>query len=197
MQSFALWGGVAGAAAIGIVAIVLLYRARRRAERALAIGQTVVAQVQAQHDALRNAIDGLPDGLVLFDAEGRLVVCNRSFAEAFARVSDQRLHGARRVDLVRAMVDAHDPQLPAAARERLVAKYIDWHRQGNKPWLQKMRGGRWLRIREKRLADGSTLCICSDVTAFMWLRGELQEAERRAARQQADDGSRADRAPAA
>jgi PAS domain-containing protein len=195
VQSFALWGGAAGAAAIGIAAIVLLFRARRRAERALAIGQTVVAQVQAQHDALRNAIDGLPDGLVLFDAEGRLVVCNRSFAEAFARVSDQRLHGARRIDLVRAMVDVHDPQLPAAARERLVAKYIDWHRQGNKPWLQKMRGGRWLRIREKHLPDGSTVCICSDVTAFMWLRGELQEAERRAARQQADDGSRADRAP--
>ena len=196
MQSIALWGGAAGAV-VGIVAIVLLLRARRRAERALAIGQTVVAQVQAQHDALRNAVDGLPDGVALFGADDRLVVCNRSFAEAFARMSDLRVHGTRQVDLVRAMIDVNEHQLAPAARERLVAKFIDWHRQGGKPWLQKMRDGRWLRIREKRLPDGSTVSICSDVTAFVWLRGELQEAGRSAALQRAGGGSHADRTPTA
>ena len=175
MQSIALWGVAAGAA-VGIVAIVLLLRARRRAERALAIGQTVVAQVQAQHDALRNAVDGLPDGLALFDADDRLVVCNRSFAEAFARMSDLRVHGARHVDLVRALIDANEPQLPPAARDRLVAKVVDWHRQGGKPWLQKLRDGRWLRVREKRLPDGSTLSICSDASEFVRLKSEAQTA---------------------
>lgn len=159
---------------MSVAAIVLLLRARRRAERALAISRTVVAQIQAQHDALRNAIDGLPDGLALFDSDDRLVVCNRSFAEAFARLSDLRLHGARHVDLVRAMIDANDHQLPTAARERLVAKFVDWHRQGGKPWLQKMRDGRWLRVKEKRLPDGSTISICSEVTEFMRLKGEFQ-----------------------
>jgi PAS domain-containing protein len=196
VQSIGLWGGAAGAV-VGIVAIVLLLRARRRAERALAIGQAVVAQVQAQHDALRNAVDGLPDGLALFGADDRLVVCNRSFAEAFARMSDLRVHGARHVDLVRAMIDVNEHQLPPAARERLVAKFVDWHRQGGKPWLQKMRDGRWLRIRDKRLPDGSTVSICSDVTAFVWLRGELQEAGRSAAPQRAGGGSHADRTPTA
>jgi len=160
----------------GVVAIVLLARARHRAQRALAIGQAVVVQVEAQHDALRNAIDGLPDGLALFDADDRLVVCNRSFAEGFARVSDLRVHGARHVDLVRAMVDANEAELPPAARERLVAKYIDWHRNGGKPWLQKMRDGRCLRVREKRLPDGSTLSICSDVTEFVRLKAVSQTA---------------------
>ena len=175
MQSIALWGGAAGLVAC-VVALVLL-RGRRRAESALAIGQTVVAQVQAQHDALRNAIDGLPDGLALFDAEDRLVVCNRSFADAFARMSDLRTHGARHVDLVRAMIDANEPQLPDAARDRLVAKFVDWHRQGGKPWVQKLRDERWLRIREKRLPDGSTVTICSEVTEFVRLKSEWQKSE--------------------
>jgi len=160
----------------GVVAIVLLARAKRRAQRALAISQAVVTQVEAQHDALRNAVDGLPDGLALFDADDRLVVCNRSFAEGFARVSDVRVYGARHVDLVRAMVDANEEELPPAARERLVAKYIDWHRNGGKPWLQKMRDGRCLRVREKRLPDGSTLSICSDVTEFVRLKAVSQSA---------------------
>jgi len=173
VQSIALWVGVAGAA-VCIAAIVLLLRARRRAERALAIGQTVVAQVQAQHDVLRNAIDALPDALALFDADDRLIACNRSFAEAFARMSDLRVHGARHVDLVRAMVAANEPQLAPAARDRLVAKIVDGHRQGGKPWLQKMRDGRWLRVREKRLPNGGILSICSDATEFMRLKGDAQ-----------------------
>jgi len=175
VQSIALWSGLAGAA-VCIAVIVLLLRARRRAERALAIGQTVVAQVQAQHDVLRNAIDALPDALALFDADDRLIACNRSFAEAFARISDLRVHGARHVDLVRTMVDANEPQLAPAARDRLVAKIVDGHRQGGKPWLQKMRDGRWLRVREKRLPNGGTLSICSDVTEFMRLKVEAQTA---------------------
>lgn len=175
MQSIALWGVAAGAV-VGIAAIVLLLQGKRRAERALAIGQTVVAQVQAQHDALRNAVDGLPDGLALFDADDRLVVCNRSFVVAFARMSDLRVHGARHVDLVRALIDANEPQLPPAARDRLVAKVVDWHRQGGKPWLQKLRDGRWLRVREKRLPDGSTLSICSDATEFVRLKSEAPTA---------------------
>ena len=173
LQSIALWVGAAAAVA-ATVAIVLLLRAMRRSQRALAIGQTVVAQVQAQHDALRNAIDGMPDGLALFDAEDRLVACNRSFAEAFARMSDLRVHGARHVDLVRAMVDANEPQLAPAARDRLVAKIVDGHRQGGKPWLQRLRDGRWVRVRDKRLPDGATLSICSDVTEFVRLKSELQ-----------------------
>ena len=99
LQSIAVWGAVAGAV-LAIVAIVVLIRAMKRAQRALAIGQTVVAQIQAQHDVLRNAIDALPDGLALFDADDRLIACNRSFAEAFARMSDLRVHGARHVDPV-------------------------------------------------------------------------------------------------
>jgi PAS domain-containing protein len=188
VHSIALWGGTAGAVRwpvvavavgvvlVGVVAIVLLLRAKHRAERALAIGQTVVAQIEAQHDALRNAIDGLPDGLALFDADDRLIACNRSFVEAFARVSDLRVHGTRHVDLVRAIVDANEPQLAPAARDRLVAKIVDWHRRGGKPWLQRMGDGRWLRIREKRLPDGSTVSICSDATEFVRLKGEVQAA---------------------
>ena len=175
VQSIALWGGAAGAV-VAIVAIVLLLRALRRAQRALAIGKTVVAQVQAQHDALRDAIDALPDGLALFDADDRLIACNRSFAEAFARMSDLRVHGARHVDLVRATVDASEPQLAPAARDRLVAKIVDWHRQGGKPWLHKLRDGRWLRVREKRLPNGGALSICSDVTEFVRLKAEAQAA---------------------
>ena len=183
MQSSALWDGAAGAVpwpavagivGLGIVAMVLLFRTKRRAQRALGIGQKVVAQVEAQHDALRIAIDGLPDGLALFDPEDRLIVCNRSFAESFARMSDLRVHGARHVDLARALVDANERQLQPAARERLVAKLVDWHRQGGKPWLQKMHDGRWLRVSEKRLPDGSTVSIFSDVTELVELRSELQ-----------------------
>ncbi|HKW84254.1 MAG TPA: PAS-domain containing protein [Burkholderiaceae bacterium] len=189
VHSFALWGSatgtlawplaavVGGVVVAGIVAIVLLLRAKRRAERALAIGKMVVAQIEAQHDALRSAIDGMPDGLAVFDADDRLIACNRSFAEAFARTSDMRVHGARHVDLVRAMIDANEPALAPAARERLVAKIVDWHRQGGRPWLQRLSDGRWLRVREKRLPDGGSISICSDATEFVRLKHEAQAAE--------------------
>jgi PAS domain-containing protein len=174
VQSIALWGGAAGAALAIAAILLLLLRGRRQARRALAIGQTAVAQIQAQHDALRDAIDALPDGLALFDADDRLIACNRSFAQAFARMSDLRVHGTRHVDLVRAMIDANEPELAPSARERLVARIVDCHRQGGKPWLRRTRDGRWLRVREKRLPDGGSISICSDVTEFVRLKGEAQ-----------------------
>jgi PAS domain-containing protein len=160
----ALWPGFAFIAALlALAALIGLIRARRHAERALRIARAHATQEQAQHDALRSAIDAIPDGLALFDAEDRLVVCNRAFADGFARVSERRIHDARYVDLVRAAIEFNDHRLPPQARERLVAKCIDWHRQGGEPWVHELRGGMRLRVSEQRLPDGHSASICSVV----------------------------------
>lgn len=158
----ALWPWLALlAACLAMAALIGLVRARRHAERALRIARAHATQEQAQHDALRSAIDALPDGLALFDADDRLVVCNRAFAAGFARVSERRIHDARYVDLVRAAVEFNDQRLAPQSRERLVAKCIDWHRQGGEPWQHDLRGGMRLRVTEQRLPDGHTVSICA------------------------------------
>jgi len=138
-------------------------RSSRRHASALQIARTAIAQVQAQHDALRGMFDGVADGLALFDASDRLIACNRACSDAFARITERRIHGARYVDLARAAIACSHEALPAPEQERLVARFVDWHRRGGEPRLQRWDNGRWLRITERRLPNGCTVATYRDM----------------------------------
>lgn len=178
MQDIVSWEGavvgappwlvtLAGAASLAALVLLMLMlrwaRASHRHASALEIARTAIAQIQAQHDALRGMFDGVADGLALFDASDRLVACNRACTEAYARITDRRLHGARYVDLARAAIACGHEMLAAPEQERLVARFVDWHRQGGEPRLQRWDNGRWLRITERRLPNGCTVATYRDV----------------------------------
>jgi GAF domain-containing protein len=102
---------------------------------------------------LRDAIEALPEGFALYDADDRLVVFNQTYAELYADSAPALKQGVTFEELVR--YGAERNQYPQALThpngvEGWVAERVANHRSPSEPIEQKLTGGRWLRIQETK-----------------------------------------------
>jgi signal transduction histidine kinase/CheY-like chemotaxis protein len=125
---------------------------------------------------LRAAIESLPDGFVLWDAEDRLVICNSRYRSFYGPVEKMLVPGLRFEDLARAWV-AHDMFTHADPDpEARVARVMETHRNPGAPRERDMTDGRCLRIAQSRMPDGGIVVILTDITALKHAMAELGAA---------------------
>lgn len=144
------------------------------------------------HARLVTALETITQGFALFDAEDRLVTCNRQYLDKTAATDIGWAIGRRFEDLVRANLDSGwRGHLPGSDTPVGPDEWIAWRLQIHReppprPFIYKGTDGRWLMISEKRTADGGTVAIRVDVT-------DLKQAEEdlRVARDQAEAAGRA------
>jgi diguanylate cyclase (GGDEF)-like protein len=138
---------------------------------------------------LSEVLDAMQSAVVLWDADDRLISANRDFLQVYAQVAPVMQPGVRFEDALRATVAAGLVPEAAADPEAWVQRRLALRRQPQGPMLREMPDGRWRRIVEQRLSDGSLLAHSVDVTELVAARRELalarQEAEQ--ARQRLED----------
>lgn len=147
----------------------------------------LIRQRDAQESArqlLDDALDALPDGFALYDADDRLVVCNRRYREMYAHSAPAMTPGASFESILRFGM-AHG-QYPQASDdpEGWLAERLRRHREpGGQPMLQQLPGRRWLRIHEQRTRGGGLAGVRTEVTDLMDAReaAETARAEAQAA----------------
>ena len=131
----------------------------------------------AQRDAetarehLLDAIESISEGLVLFDAEDRVVLCNSNFRRYFAatvgeEIADMIQPGAVFWDFLR---EAHSRgMLPLVDQKGGIEAYIEMRkemRQNPKgPVEQLLSDGRWLQINEHKTTNGGIASVYTDIT---------------------------------
>ncbi|WP_322327215.1 PAS-domain containing protein, partial [Cypionkella sp.] len=129
---------------------------------------TALASVaKAAHLTLTNAIQALPDGVVIFDAEDRLVAVNAAYHRAFPDLAAYAVVGVKLADLLRIglekgafMGDATDEAREAWLQTRLL--------QYRKPhWDDEVQlpDGRWMHRVSTRTSDGGVIAMGFDITA--------------------------------
>ena len=129
------------------------------------VEKTVAADIR-----LRDAIETIPEAFVLWDAENRLVLCNKKF---------QQLH-----DLPDEAVksgNGYDDVL-AAGRKPVVHRKVEnetTEALGARTFEVRLDDGRWLHISEKRTKDGGYVSVGTDITAIKLHEERLMESERR------------------
>lgn len=111
---------------------------------------------------LRHAIDAMPDGLAFYDAEDRLQLWNVRYAELVANTGVTLKVGLTYAKLLElaASEDCEKHNMGAAWRR----KRLEARRQLGSTMEQKAQNGRWLRIQDRRTADGGTVTVMSDIT---------------------------------
>jgi diguanylate cyclase (GGDEF)-like protein/PAS domain S-box-containing protein len=113
---------------------------------------------------LREAIDVLPQGVVFLDEEGRYILWNRKYEEIYCRSADLLEPGARLADTLRVGVERGDYPEASGREEEWLADRLSLMQQPAARHEQRLSGGRYVLIEERRTEDGGSIGLRVDIT---------------------------------
>jgi PAS domain S-box-containing protein len=145
----------------------------------------ITDQVKAETQ-LRAAIEAIEDGFAYFDSEERFVLCNSKYLDFYPNAGRLLLPGTTFEEIVRngitrGLVRANTPSI-----EEYVQRRLTQFRSGTQTFDGQIEDGRWLRIQDRKTADGGTACFRVDITdlkkreASLTRERETSDAQNRA-----------------
>ncbi len=134
-----------------------MVEAKAEAERA-------ARQAQAAHQRLQEVFDLMPEAVVLFDSQDRHVLWNRRYAELNAEIVDPLVPGMSFEEVMRRGIALNRYPQAAGWEEQWLAVRRALHAMPHSSHEQRLAGDRWLRIEERRTADGGCLGVRIDIT---------------------------------
>lgn len=152
-----------GTAAFSLVAVVSL----RRSDR-------LSADLIARQQRLEGALAGVPNGICMFDADKRLLMCNRRYAEMYdlpERLTKPGTHLQQIFEYRRARGNA-----PANFPNYVSHAGVDWTAGGTKVFEFSLDDGRIIRISHLNLEGGSYVATHEDITTTVEAERLLAEA---------------------
>jgi adenylate cyclase len=143
---------------------------------------------------LREALESISEGFSLYDADDRLVLCNRRYRELlYPGIEETVVPGTPFERIIRAAVERGLIVEAIGRVDTWVKERLERHRNPRGPHLQRRSNGRWIQINERKTADGGIVAVYSDVTALKRSEAELASLVHKlqAARDQVMEASRA------
>ena len=120
-------------------------------------------QLRAQNVQLDAALNNIAQGLAMFDADQRLVLCNRRYAEIYELSPDQVTLGTTLLEIIRHRVGnkllsdmSPEAIVDAMLRRRNDTHFAEFHSQ--------LSDGRCIAITVQPMADGGTVSTHQDIT---------------------------------
>lgn len=139
--------------------------------------QAAAAKVEQAETRLVDAIESLPDGFVLYDAEDRLVLCNSKYREFYSSSADLIQPGATFEEIIRKGAMRGQYQVAEGVLEDWVAMRMEHHQNPGAPMEQHLDDGRWLRVIESRTSEGGLVGFRVDITELKNREAELRRNE--------------------
>jgi signal transduction histidine kinase/CHASE1-domain containing sensor protein/CheY-like chemotaxis protein/integral membrane sensor domain MASE1 len=147
-------------------------------DRAAALAGDMTSALREAEERLRAAIGVMESGFALFDAEDRLVLYNDSFVDSGSRARFGSLIGRTATEIFAAFAEAELTAMQALKdREAWLAWRLDQHRNPpTEPLEVQWTDGRWMRVTERRTADGGYVGLWTDITAVKQAEARLRDA---------------------
>jgi PAS domain S-box-containing protein len=143
-------------------------------------GAAVDAASRGSLRRLREALDVMPEGLAFYDAADRLVAWNTRYADLAQGDGAPLAVGLPFHELLARNV-AQGLFAEAVGREdEWIAERLAARWSAAPSLTQKTVAGRWLRITERRTADGGTISVCVDITDLKGAEAAMAEARDKA-----------------
>ena len=142
-------------------------RIEREAAMSEALRRAQLAEQEAQRARLLlvDAIEAIPEGIVLHDAEDRLVLCNTRYREIYGLTEELMRPGVGFEEALRGSAERGTFADDGQDLDQWVAARMARHRSAGSPHLvQQLSNGRWLKVVERRTSDGGIVGIRIDVT---------------------------------
>jgi diguanylate cyclase (GGDEF)-like protein/PAS domain S-box-containing protein len=137
---------------------------------------------------LDDAMEHMADGLVMFDPEGRIVLCNDQYRTMFPATADLRVPGTPLAKILRAAVErGEQTDVAEGAVDVWIERTLASLSQAGERDIH-LADGRWLTSRRRPTADGGTLAVIADVTEMKRSEADLTETNQRLTSLASEDG---------
>ena len=136
---------------------------RRVEQRTAELSRANKELVDAKN-TLADAIDAINDGFVLWDADDRLVVCNKRYREFFGRNADAVRPGVRFEDLIRRQAEGGFLRAAIGNPAEWLKQRLARHSDPMGPFEEEFSDGGWARMSETRASNGRIVGLCTEIT---------------------------------
>jgi len=125
---------------------------------------------------LVEAIESISEGFVFYDAEDRLVLCNSNYRELLYPGIDAEIRtGASFESIIRRAAERGYIRDAEGRIDEWIAERLAHHRNPGEPQVQQRADGRWVMISERRIDDGGSVAVYSDITELKQREESLAE----------------------
>jgi len=145
------------------------------------VGRNVTDEIAAKENELilksrlHDALESVPGGIVLFDKQDKLILCNSAYRSSVAEISSVLVPGAPFDFINTALAEAGLVDLGGGSVDDWVNERRLQHQEG-KPFRLKVKGDRWVEVQEYRTQEGGTLILRADITDRLQVEERLQQA---------------------
>jgi diguanylate cyclase (GGDEF)-like protein/PAS domain S-box-containing protein len=127
--------------------------------------EALLERVAQSEERLRDAIEGFPEGIAVFDEHDRLVVCNEEYARVYgAGRACEELVGTPYRRIAEAAYDAEIVPPGAGGREAWIAERLERRRRGATVRQYQLRDGRWKLGHFVGTQRGGSVSVFIDIT---------------------------------
>jgi PAS domain S-box-containing protein len=133
---------------------------------------------------LRDAVNSISEGFVIFDREDRFVMCNEAYRQIYPGSANLLVPGTRFEEIVR---DKFGQGVYADAREsedEWLIEQLRNHREAKCAVEQKLSNGSWVLVTDRRMANGGIAGLRIDISALKATQAELHDSKQRLDRAQ-------------
>jgi PAS domain S-box-containing protein len=136
-------------------------RDRARMDRSMSL---MIEELEQARARLLDAFEVMPEGLAPFDSENRYVLWNSRYAELHEGVFDKLAVGIRFEDVVSdAVAKGRYPEAIGREQEWLAERFRA-HGKSEASREYRLPDDRWIRVDERRTADGGSIGVRVDIT---------------------------------
>jgi diguanylate cyclase (GGDEF)-like protein/PAS domain S-box-containing protein len=140
------------------------YHAEKALTQAKSNAERAELAARMAHATLIDALDVVPEGLVILDPDNRYVLWNRRYAEAYAESLDAIAPGVSFEETLRFGLARGQYPEAKGCEEQWLRERLARHAQPQSTHEQQLSGDRWVRIEERRTANGGSIGVRVDIT---------------------------------
>lgn len=129
---------------------------------------------QQAETLLMDVIDSVPDAIIAFDKDDRLVLLNEAYKRFHAEIAEHIATGMSFEEMMKLAVRRGQFAIPggtAVDEDKWMRNRLKAFRKPGRPFTQQLRDGRWLQVQERRSASGNMVGVRTDITSLK--RAEL------------------------
>ncbi|MCZ4282914.1 ATP-binding protein [Kiloniella laminariae] len=138
--------------------------------------QDISEQYQAQNTLL-DAIDSIAEAFVIYDNDGKLVICNQNFREMYGYSEEQARPGVHFQELGRIDISNGNVAIGDEAGEDFLERKAAYRRELKGSFTVKLRDGRWIQTTDRRVPGLGFVSVQSDITTSKESEYELLRAK--------------------